>query len=804
MKRAIFSLIFLTLVINILAQTQKGVVRTIGRNNHPGSGIKDVVISIENIKNERDSILQEKEVISDSLGKFEVVLHGYKEGQGFILKNVIKPGFDLKNYGDIGRHPFSSTEVFPVYMFSIKEKKEEERRVLDRYQNKRDSLFRAKEDSLIEALNDSRLEITTYRKIIDKMTKDFENTDQLYRLLADRYATINYDEMSDWEKQIVSFMEQGDFEVADSIVDIVGIDVLFEEAMESQRHNVTAENLYNLSIKDAMEKTHVAIEALYVKYTKFIMETNFFYATECMEKIVALDTTSIEHLLEASECLSIIGNYSKAKEYSNKAREMSLSPTMQSKAFQLLGVATMGLHDYSKAKNYFLSAVDTYDDDHSFSYLDSCNISSSLFLYAICETELGHLDSIEFPFSLGLLFIPKSEIDSDVYAYAWLSCLEALIVHGYFDEVEQMCLSLLNEIDNSNESDVVEIRILIELYYLHALNRQNRIDKAIQYADEMVSMLSTLPEFSYIKRNKNIMFNIYSAVSTAFSYRLETRNKAYALMDSVQMIYKTDEVQDVLSYTLYLNQMGHLLYRDEKYNKAIECFREALQAISDNGKENLLMESMLYYNIAQNMVEINELDSALLYHQKALQIREGMTQDAFYNKVESYDGLGNVYELKKQYILAHKYYLKAGLAQQEIGGFSDLNSIKYMKKSYELLNKADFDASSEKENNCFNQFSTDYAFVFVKVDDDSCLTCPKLLYVFELGDWTIKSKMNPFRNEWVKYQKHNNGQQIVLFDGKDFVKPNEINLLEYNLTIVPTKEKQRLLKQYNKFTKKRK
>ena len=87
-KRLLLSLTLLFSVISTFAQTQQGVVKTIGRPGAPGVLLPGVVIQAQGMVNP---------VISDTTGSFNINIPGKKDGDPIVLLSVRKKGYELNH-----------------------------------------------------------------------------------------------------------------------------------------------------------------------------------------------------------------------------------------------------------------------------------------------------------------------------------------------------------------------------------------------------------------------------------------------------------------------------------------------------------------------------------------------------------------------------------------------------------------------------------------------------------------------------------------------------------------------------------
>ncbi|WP_188460215.1 tetratricopeptide repeat protein [Marivirga lumbricoides] len=176
------------------------------------------------------------------------------------------------------------------------------------------------------------------------------------------------------------------------------------------------------------------------------------------------------------------------------------------------------------------------------------------------------------------------------------------------------------------------------------------------YEEGLAALMQSLELYKQMQDTLNIanaMMNtglIYSeqfSFEEALAYYLEAL-KTFNLLDRQERAVNT------------LNHIGELYQKQKDHEKAYEYFQ---QALSLSFKSNHSYgKSTAYSNLANYFKDVQQLDSALIYSNKALQIQRA-TSD-LNGKTFSLYTIGLIYYLKSNYTEAEDYLLRA-LAEAE-------------------------------------------------------------------------------------------------------------------------------------------
>ena len=802
MRRFFLFCILVVVFISTIAQTQHGFVRTITRPNRPGVGIDSVLIKVKDYTRIR----------SHSKGKFSLELPGYKEGQGYELENVFKPGYELKNSGDLKEYGYSSTVPLVIDMYSVKDKNAEQREIYNRIYEKLSSNFENKYEKLLEELENAQSDKALIKKELADLQQRFNDTKCLIEKIASRCASIDYDKISTFEKELQQCIESGNISGAVSLInDEGGINAIVEDARQSQQEAAVAKDILEVSIW----KVERAINSLYAMYIDALSNFDYPSATTYMKEIADLDTCNFENQVTTSLYTTILGEYNNSWDYINRALSIANKSGIREQyviAKNNYGDFCLYNKNFDEADAYYWEALDRYgkydantktfsfgglDDDSNLAYSDSLLISSIFLKLSIVESIRGHLDVATGHMTMFMVYKP-SELEDESYWDNWflwtIGIGRIMIQFGQWQkalDILSPIASMLDELHSDDPGIKINSMVTNALIAQAEANIIKEISKSKEHIDKALKDLNEMPFV-----NNEIRTQILSAASNVYQANHYYR-KAFEFLDSAKVAYNKSFIQDTLTMCQLLNNTGQLYWREGNWDKAIELFKEALATGYDSDNDKSPIVSMLLYNIGQNLKEKNLLDSALTYHYKALEIRERMSEGSdieIYILKDSYSGIARIYYMKQDYIKASEYYNKAYKVVCDIYNANDKEVLGAKRNEYIVLY---YGKKNEIDNNelieRYNTFLQNHAFALINTKDS---IGTDLFYLLSIDDWIISSDENAIDF----YSKCKDKNKIVAIQNGKIVFGKDIQLNDYTIGIVPINrdDKIRLIKSYKK------
>ena len=212
-KVILIILYYLFSSIQIIAQTQQGFVKTIGRPDKPGVPLENVTIQMVGMVNP---------VVSSATGEFYLSAYNKKDGDAIKLLRVQKNGYELKDKDMIGRSLVFSSHV-PIYitMVDTRQLESDKRRIEDNARRVAEKNYQKKLKDLEKENRNHKLSAEKYRQELDNLQEKYDKYLSLIGDMADRYARTDYDQLDSIDVEINICIENGELEKADSLIHTV-------------------------------------------------------------------------------------------------------------------------------------------------------------------------------------------------------------------------------------------------------------------------------------------------------------------------------------------------------------------------------------------------------------------------------------------------------------------------------------------------------------------------------------------------------------------------------------------------------
>ena len=214
-------------------------------------------------------------------------------------------------------------------------------------------------------------------------------------------------------------------------------------------------------------------------------------------------------------------------------------------------------------------------------------------------------------------------------------CLASLFVFSQNEKIDQLTVELAYQNQDSTKVDM-SLMLINELYAI------NDYDKALLYVNQ-TSKLSQ--QLNYIKG---------LAESSYFRALIYTeRNDYFNAIDNYERSRKHYlQIKDTLGVAKVSNSIG--LIEIKRGNYAVGL-KNALSAIAVFEKQDLKGElSAAYHNLAEAYFKTNQIDKALDFNFKALEIRKGINDTK--GVKASTKNIADLYSIRKEHRKAIEYY----------------------------------------------------------------------------------------------------------------------------------------------------
>ena len=363
MKKLISTILIALLPLLAMAQTQQGYVKTKGRLNSNGTVTPGVRLSGATVVLKGGS-----SVISGANGAFSMKVPSNK----YYLQNVKKNGYLLVDPEVLSKTYAYSTNPLVISMETPDEqsadKLSNERKIRRTLQR----TLQQKEDE-IEALKEqNKISEEEYRKALQKIYEDQGKNEKLISEMAERYSKIDYDQISEFDREFNQYILNGELTKADSLLNTKGdinsrinelhqekeaIDKEEKELAQRQDNLEKGKAYYNQQLEDIANDC-------YKKYERFKLEYQNDSAAYYLELRASLDTTNVDWQLEVGIFIyNYIANYDKALEYYNRALRNAIAQYGESHPdvatpYNNIGLVYNDQGNYDEALNYYQKALE--------------------------------------------------------------------------------------------------------------------------------------------------------------------------------------------------------------------------------------------------------------------------------------------------------------------------------------------------------------------------------------------------------------------------------------------------------------
>lgn len=357
-----FILMVCSFTINCWAQTQQGEVKTRGRMENgvlkPGKGLPDATIYVTG----RQAVKSQ-----GASGKFTIPMMGQK----FRIEKVQKQGYELVDYSVCKEYIFSANTLCLV----MDTPEQQQADLLAKERNLRRNLQRKlqqREDE-VEALNVSLAE---KNRLLQEIEKEREENEKIIKDLAKYYATLDYDQLDEFQQQVNDYLENGELERADSLLRSRGdmtsriVAIRAEQAAEAKEEADLSQRQKDLEASKAGTQKHLEDIAsdCYSFYQRFMQSHQRDSAAYYLELRASLDTTNVEWNNDAGFYIrDYLADYPKALGYYQRMLRQSLQQYGQQDirtalAYSSIGNVYLDFEDYIQALKFHVKAMVIRED----------------------------------------------------------------------------------------------------------------------------------------------------------------------------------------------------------------------------------------------------------------------------------------------------------------------------------------------------------------------------------------------------------------------------------------------------------
>ncbi len=349
--------------------------------------------------------------ISDNKGKFLLQVYKMPPGADIILSLVYKDWVVVNEKDLTTQLPYEPDKhILKIYMcpssrlaqnrmefYNISEKN-----ITAQYAIKLRKLNREKNDfaSLAKQLADERNML---------LKQSYE--------LADQLARINFDDISENQKQAFEQFKLGNLQEAIKILESVNSTEIIKQAQKEKQKWMAIRDTANVAIAVADSALQHNIQKLMFQAQLYDLNFQFDSAETAYEHAVLADTAQANNIIEFAKFLLVHVEYDKSITWYSKALKLSITASDKSSVFTNLGMGYVSKNDFANAEEAYINALKIADslvaiNQQNYDPVLAFALSRLGFLYQ----QKNEFDSAENTF-LKLLEIAERRVKRDPQKY---------------------------------------------------------------------------------------------------------------------------------------------------------------------------------------------------------------------------------------------------------------------------------------------------------------------------------------------------------------------------------------------------
>lgn len=302
MKRTVFFLLLVVFCVNANAQTQQGIVKTRGRL------VDGQIVAGERLAGVTITLNYGDTIVSDNQGRFYFEV---PKAKSFSLVSATKPGYTLVD-SEYTKRIFSYSEDNP-FIVVLEDENQRQSDISATIRKMRRTLtaqLQERKGEIEELKAQNKLTETEYQKCLQELYDNQLKSEQLVEEMAERYASIDYDQLDEFNRQVQMYIEEGELQKADYMICSKGN---LEQRM-TELHNMGTQT---------MKACEELVQDLYCIVYLYIGANNFNEANETIDKAIALMPNNANFYDTKDEILLMQGKNEDALEMWKKVLELN-------------------------------------------------------------------------------------------------------------------------------------------------------------------------------------------------------------------------------------------------------------------------------------------------------------------------------------------------------------------------------------------------------------------------------------------------------------------------------------------------
>ncbi len=648
----ILALLTIAIFGGVQAQTQSGVVKTRGRMVKgalvPGTPLSGATVQVDGCQ----TILAKD-------GKFSFPVKGGR----YTLKSVTKQGYSLVDAEACRQYQYSKNPL-TIVMEQPEQQRSDQLATERKLRRELQRRIQQREDE-IDALNTS---VEDKNRMLVQLNKEREENEKIIETIAKYYATLDYDQLDAFQRQVSELLENGSLERADSLLrtrgDMDGRISRIQQEQKALAEAQTAQSMRQKRLDESKAGTQKKLEAIaadcFSFHQRFLMAHQNDSAAYYLELRASLDTTNMQWQIDAGYFrANFLSDFQTTLPYFQNACRLSKALYGEDNPYTARAYTAIGYYHYKKynfdtALVYYQRALNIfskcYDGKHiemADAYLNIANVYSS-----------NHRNDESLENYGKVIEIANSLLGENNYLTAKAYSNMAILYQKKGDmdnflDYSQKALDANNRCYGEKEAETAIAYYLLGRYY----NLKRQPQKALEYQKKVLeidkeffgdisartaSLLNematsylqvgdyqkslqlydeALKAFEVIYGGKHmIMAHILGNIAIVQCYQKEYDRADENCQKAKEMLEKINAPESEFA-TVY--NIGAIISQAKgNYKEAVVNMNKALELTKNKFGEKSVHLVQIYNSLGESYLELGEYQEALECAKKALEIAE--------------------------------------------------------------------------------------------------------------------------------------------------------------------------------------
>ncbi len=363
MKRLTLLVCLLAIVTAGFAQMQSGYVKTRGRQAADGSTIHGTRLSGATL-----SLKGRNAVGSDKNGVFKFDT----KGRPFCLTGVQKQGYQICDRDMLGKTFRHSANEFIVVMDTPENIKADRLNSEDDIREQLQSRLKAKQNEIKRLRNQQKITEAKYNELRQQLYDEQRMNEKIISEMAERYATLDFDQLDDFQRQLEFLIRTGELRRADSLIATKGsmeersaeLDRMDKAIKKDAEDIARRQKRHDQSVAMRNKKLEDFAADCYNHYKICLLSHKTDSAAYWLELRASKDTMNVDWQRDAGKFMhEYWAHYDDALRYFERAlagAEKDKSQEDMAICYNNIGVVYNAKGEYDKALEYYQKQLDIY------------------------------------------------------------------------------------------------------------------------------------------------------------------------------------------------------------------------------------------------------------------------------------------------------------------------------------------------------------------------------------------------------------------------------------------------------------